>query len=82
MVWMNLLNMAMMLSANLGVMNLLPLPALDGGHVLFLLVNSISMLLFKREIPRKYLNAVSGVGFAALMALMLLITLQDILKLF
>ena len=78
----NVLFFAAMIAVNLAVMNLLPLPALDGGHVLFLLVNSISMLLFKREIPRKYLNAVSGVGFAALMALMLLITLQDILKLF
>ena len=78
----NVLFFAAMIAVNLAVMNLLPLPALDGGHVLFLLVNAVSMLLFKREIPRKYLNAVSGVGFAALMALMLFITLQDILKLF
>ena len=78
----NVLFFAAMIAVNLAVMNLLPLPALDGGHVLFLLVNTASMLLFKREIPRKYLNAVSGVGFAALMALMLIITLQDIWKLF
>lgn len=78
----NVLFFAAMIAVNLAVMNLLPLPALDGGHVLFLLVNAASLLLFKREIPRKYLNAVSGIGFAALMALMLFITLQDILKLF
>ena len=78
----NVLFFAAMIAVNLAVMNLLPLPALDGGHVLFLLVNAVSLLLFKREIPRKYLNAVSGVGFVALMALMLFITLQDILKLF
>ena len=77
----NVLFFAAMIAVNLAVMNLLPLPALDGGHVLFLLVNAVSTLLFKREIPRKYLSAVSGVGFVALMALMLFITLQDILKL-
>ena len=78
----NVLFFAAMIAVNLAVMNLLPLPALDGGHVLFLLVNAASMALFRREIPRKYLSAVSGVGFAALMTLMLFITLQDILKLF
>ncbi len=35
--WMNMLNMAVLLSANLGVMNLLPFPALDGGRLVFLL---------------------------------------------
>ena len=35
-VWMNLLNLALLLSANLGVMNLLPIPALDGGRLVFL----------------------------------------------
>ena len=78
----NVLLFAAMIAVNLAVMNLLPLPALDGGHVLFLLVNAVSVALFKREIPQKYLNAVSGIGFAALMALMLFVTLQDILKLF
>ena len=73
---------AAMIAVNLAVMNLLPLPALDGGHVLFLLVNGISAALLKKEVPRKYLNAVSGVGFALLMALMLFVTLHDIIKLF
>lgn len=41
MIWMNLLNMAVLLSANLGVMNLLPLPALDGGRLVFLLAEAI-----------------------------------------
>ena len=78
----SILFLAAMIAVNLAVMNLLPIPALDGGHILFLLVNGVAMLLFKREIPRKYLNAVSGVGFAALMAFMLFITLHDIIKLF
>lgn len=78
----SILFFAAMIAVNLAVMNLLPLPALDGGHVLFLVVNSIAVLLFKREIPSKYLNAVNGVGFALLMALMLFVTFHDIVKLF
>ena len=41
MLWMNMLNMAVLLSANLGVMNLLPLPALDGGRLVFLIIEAI-----------------------------------------
>ena len=41
MLWMNMLNMAVLLSANLGVMNLLPLPALDGGRLVFLIVEAV-----------------------------------------
>ena len=40
-VWLNLLNVAILLSANLGVMNLLPIPALDGGRLVFLIVEAI-----------------------------------------
>jgi len=69
------------ISINLGVMNLLPLPALDGGHVLFLLVNGIAVALFKKEISSKYLNVINGIGFALLMALMLFVTFHDIVKL-
>ena len=48
MVWMNLLNMAVLLSANLGVMNLLPLPALDGGRLVFLVTEAIR----RKPVPR------------------------------
>ena len=70
-----------MIAVNLAVMNLLPLPALDGGHVLFLLVNLAATTLFKKEIPSKYLNVINGIGFALLMALMLFVTFHDIIKL-
>ena len=66
----SILYFAAMFAVNLAVMNLLPLPALDGGHVLFLLVNGIAVALFKKEIPSKYLNVINGIGFALLMALM------------
>ena len=78
----SILFFAAMIAINLAVMNLLPLPALDGGHVLFLLVNCAAMLLFKKEIPGKYLNAINVAGFALLMALMLFVTFHDLVKLF
>ena len=77
----NILYFAAMIAVNLAVMNLLPLPALDGGHVLFLLVNGIAVLLFKKDIPSKYLNVINAIGFALLMALMLFVTFHDIIKL-
>ena len=77
----SILYFAAMFAVNLAVMNLLPLPALDGGHVLFLLVNVIAVALFKKEIPSKYLNVINGIGFALLMALMLFVTFHDIVKL-
>ena len=77
----SILYFAAMFAVNLAVMNLLPLPALDGGHVLFLLVNGIAVALFKKEIPSKYLNVINGIGFALLMALMLFVTFHDIVKL-
>lgn len=78
----SILFFAAMIAINLAVMNLLPLPALDGGHVLFLLVNCIAVLLFKKEIPSKYLNAINVAGFVLLMALMLFVTFHDLVKLF
>ncbi len=70
-----------LIAVNLAVMNLLPLPALDGGKVLFLLVNTAALALFKRQIPPKYENAIHMAGFALLMALMLFITFHDVMKL-
>ena len=70
-----------LIAVNLAVMNLLPLPALDGGKVLFLLVNTAALALFKRQIPPKYENYIHMAGFALLMALMLFITFHDVMKL-
>ena len=71
-----------LIAVNLAVMNLLPLPALDGGKVLVLFVNAISLLLLKRKIPTKLETAVNAAGFVALMGLMLFVTFHDIAKLF
>ena len=45
-----------LIAVNLAVMNLLPLPALDGGKVFFLVINTLALALFKRQIPPKYEN--------------------------
>jgi regulator of sigma E protease len=73
-----LLTIALMatISAALGITNLLPLPALDGGRILFVLPE----ILFRRRIPARYENAVHLIGFAALIVLMVVITAQDIIN--
>ena len=71
-----------MLAVNLAVMNLLPLPALDGGKIFFLVVNALCMLTIRKKIPEKFESYVHLAGFALLMLLMLVITFQDVWKLF
>ena len=74
MVWVNTLSLMANLSVALGFFNLLPIPALDGGRIIFVLPE----LLFRRRIPQRYENVVHMVGFLALLALMVIITAQDI----
>ena len=78
----NLSYLAAFLAVNLAVMNLLPLPALDGGRIFFLLINGFLMLVFKRKIDPKYEGYVHMAGMVFLLALMLLVTLSDVGKLF
>ncbi len=66
------------ISINLGVMNLLPLPALDGGRLLFILIE----LIFRKPVPQKYEGYVHVAGFVLLMLLMVLITYNDIANIF
>ena len=61
---------------------MLPIPALDGGRVFFLLVDQAALLLFKRKVPERYQAAVNTAGFVVLMGFMLLVTFQDVFKLF
>ena len=72
------LALAGLISINLGVMNLLPLPALDGGRIVFVIAEKI---LGHRVSPDKE-GLVHFIGFALLMAFMLFITFSDIRKLF
>ena len=74
----SLLNLAILLLANLGVMNLLPIPALDGGRILFIL---IEIIRGKRVDPEKE-GMVHLVGIVLLMALMVVIMGNDIRNIF
>ena len=74
--------LAAMIAVNLAVMNLLPLPALDGGKIFFLLINALCMLVFRKKIPQKFENYVHIAGFVLLMLLMLAVTFHDVWKLF
>ena len=77
----NVFFFAALIAVNLAVMNLLPLPALDGGKVLILLVNAVAMLLLKRKLPQKFELAVNTAGFVLLMGLMAVVMFNDVAKL-
>ena len=80
--WSQIFYFAALLAVNLSVMNMLPIPALDGGRIFFLMVDAVALLLFKRRVPEKYQAAVNAAGFVVLMGFMLLVTFQDVFKLF
>lgn len=77
-VLMQMLNIGILLSANLGVMNLLPLPALDGGRLVFLVIEAIRG---KRVAPDKE-GMVHFVGMMLLFALMIFVLFNDIKRIF
>ncbi len=72
----NIVNFCILLSANLGVMNLLPIPALDGGRTVFLLFEAI----FRKKIPTDKEAFVNTIGFMLLIGLMIVVMFQDVLK--
>ncbi len=73
----SLVNLGIFISANLGVMNLLPIPALDGGRLIFLFLE----LIRKKRIPPEKEGMVHFAGFAALMLLMVVVMFYDIRRL-
>ena len=77
-VLMQMIYWIVLLSANLGVMNLLPFPALDGGRLVFFIIEMFT----RKKVPEKAEAIVNGIGFAILMALMVLVMGNDIRKLF
>lgn len=77
-VLMQMLNIGILLSANLGVMNLLPLPALDGGRLVFLIIEAIRG---KRVAPDKE-GMVHFVGMMLLFALMIFVLFNDLKRIF
>jgi len=73
-----LLSFVALISINLAIINLIPFPALDGGRILFLLIEKIK----GSRINPKFANMANMIGFSILILLMLLITYHDVVKLF
>ena len=71
---MTMLNMVILLSSNLGVMNLLPLPALDGGRLVFLIIEAIRRKPIRRDLE----GMVHFAGLVLLMALMVYVMIHDV----
>ena len=66
------------LSINVGIINLLPFPAFDGGRILFLIIEKI----FRRPVSKKVENIIHSIGFMLIIALLIYVTFNDILRLF
>ncbi len=73
----NILYVMMIITVNLGIFNMLPFPALDGGRFLFLLIEAI----FRKPIPRKVEKIVNAVGLILLLGFMAVITFKDVFQL-
>ncbi len=72
-----LMTLVILITVNVGIFNLLPLPALDGGRLVFLLFE----LIFRRKVPAKYEGIVNFIGLILLLLLMLVVTYSDITRL-
>ena len=70
----NILPLMAFISINLGIFNLLPIPALDGGRLMFILYE----MIFRKPVPQKFESVVHTVGFVLLFGFMLLIVAKDI----
>ena len=77
MAFLNVANITILLSANLGVMNLLPIPGVDGGRLVFLFIEAI----FRKPVPRKFEGVLTAVCMILLMVFAVFIMFQDIRKL-
>ena len=77
----NVLYLGAFIAINLAVMNMLPLPALDGGRVFLLLVNTVFTAITKKKIPSKFEGYIHAAGMILLLGFMAFITFKDIWKL-
>lgn len=72
-----LLSFTALISINLAILNLLPFPALDGGRIVFVIIETIT----RRKIPAHVAGWINGIGMLLLLLLMVLVTYQDIVRL-
>jgi regulator of sigma E protease len=73
-----LLGFTAFISINLAILNILPLPALDGGRLVIVLIEGVT----KRQIKPELVNNINAIGFLLLILLMIVITINDVLRLF
>ena len=69
-----------LIAVNLAVMNMLPLPALDGGRVFFVIVTGLVGLIAHRKVSTKYEGYIHTAGFVLLMGLMVFVLFNDVIK--
>ena len=74
----SIVSFMILVSANLGIMNLLPIPALDGGRILFLVIEAVT----RKKVPKEKEAIVNFIGFVLLMLLMIFVFFNDIRKIF
>ncbi|MBR5438143.1 MAG: RIP metalloprotease RseP [Clostridia bacterium] len=75
--WSSLFMMMAMITINIGLFNLLPVPALDGGHLFFMVFE----IVFRKPVPQKYESWIHAAGLVLLLAFMAIISFSDIWKL-
>ena len=75
----NVLYLGAFIAVNLAVMNMLPIPALDGGRVLFLLINTVYTAVTKKKINPKYEGWIHGAALILLLGLMAVLMVKDVL---
>lgn len=75
---MNILFVMILITVNLGMFNMLPFPALDGGRFVFLIIEG----LFRKPIPRKVEQYVNAAGFIILILFMIVVSIKDVWQLF
>jgi regulator of sigma E protease len=74
--WIEVVALMAMISLQLGVMNLLPIPVLDGGHIAILLVEGVS----RRDLSLRTKERIQQLGFAVLAALMIVVLYNDFIS--
>ena len=74
----NILMLVTLITVNVGIFNLLPLPALDGGRLIFLIIEGVT----RHKVPAKYEGWIHAVGFLLLLLLMVFVTFGDIARIF
>lgn len=78
----NICYLIALIAVNLAIMNMLPIPALDGGRIFLLVAEELLWITTRQRLDPKYEAWLNAVGFMLLLALMVFVTFSDVLKLF